>query len=123
MTKAKKTRDEQLLAVAREEGYRNPVIIDGVCCAIHPFYVTWGLVVGIDEYGYQRRYCFEEREAAVQSLGQFKDPRDEHAPGPWIKCKGEFKGQAVDILNSELFIASEGIMKRLQYDETEGKPA
>jgi len=51
------------------------------------------VVVGLDDVGYQRRYCYEHQLAARAALLAW-DGRG-HPPGPWIKCKGA----GIDLLN------------------------
>jgi hypothetical protein len=62
-------------------------------CATKRFNFTMALVVGLDDVGYQRRYCYEHRADAQAALDAW-DGR-EHPPGPWIKCKGG----GIDLLN------------------------
>lgn len=72
--------------------------LDGIICAIEPFAYTWAVVVGLTDSGYQRRYCFENKLDACESLQQW-DGRD-HPGGPWIKCKGI----GIDLLNPSFFV-------------------
>jgi hypothetical protein len=132
MTK-KKVKPEQLaltdaekkLQAARYEGWMNPTFVGDVLCCVQPMAVTWGLIVGIDPYNlgesYLRRYCFEHREDAMAALRSFEDPLHRHAPGPWVKCKGMWGNEYVDLLNPELFTldASTGLMKRKQESQDE----
>jgi hypothetical protein len=94
--------EQALLRMAREEGYRHARVIDGVLCTVHPQAFTFGLFVGLDEYGYERRYCYEKLDDALTALQAYTDPRGGHAPGPWIKVKGNFRGSHVDELNPAL---------------------
>ena len=75
-------------------GYSDIRSTRGLLCAILQFNVTTALVVGLDEAGYQRRYCYEHRADARAALSVW-DGRD-HPSGPWIKCKGP----GLDLLNS-----------------------
>lgn len=85
--------------------FSNPKFVkDGdrqVLCALHPFAFTIGLVVDIDSVGYSRRYCFPNRSDAKAALDEFEDAAL-HASGPWIKCKGRYQGQPIDLRNPEL---------------------
>lgn len=74
-------------------GYSDIRPVRGLLCAILRFNFTTALVVGLDDAGYQRRYCYEHREDARAALWVW-DGRD-HPPGPWIKCKGP----GLDLLN------------------------
>jgi hypothetical protein len=64
-------------------------------CAVKQFNFTTAVVVGLDEVGYQRRYCFEHLVDAQSALAAWGD--GEHPPGPWIKCKGA----GIDMLNPD----------------------
>jgi hypothetical protein len=46
---------------------------------------TTGIFVGIDEWGWQRRYCYENFDDAVAALAAWDGSGD--PPGPWIKEK------------------------------------
>ncbi|MBU7572548.1 MAG: hypothetical protein KAF64_04270 [Hydrogenophaga sp.] len=59
------------------------------------FNYTTAVVVGLDDVGYQRRYCYEHRADAQAALSAW-DGR-EHPSGPWIKCKGA----GIDLLNPD----------------------
>lgn len=72
--------------------------IGGKVVCISPFAFTYGLVVGVDVWGHERRYCYEHREDAQAALETYTDPTV-HPDGPWIKCKGSLEGQPVDMLN------------------------
>ena len=75
------------------EGYRDLCIRNGVVCGLYAFNFTTGLVVGLDESGYQRRYCYEHAHEARAALIAWNG--DEHPGGLWIKCKGA----GIDLLN------------------------
>lgn len=56
-------------------------------CGLYNFIFTTGLVIGIDQYGYNGRYCFSHPIYAIKALviwEGFGDPE-----GDWIKYKGE----------------------------------
>ena len=67
-------------------------------CAVKQFNFTWGVVVGMDPVSYDRRYCYEHRDDAVEALARW-DGAD-HLSGPWIKCKGA----TIDLLNPALCV-------------------
>jgi hypothetical protein len=77
------------------EGYSYLTTIGGKLCGLHQFAFTWGLVVGLDKDGYERRYCYESRANAWAALQMWNG--DGHPSGPWIKCKG----RGIDLLNFE----------------------
>lgn len=72
---------------AEKRGYIQPRILKtGECAGIIRFVYTWGICVGISNFGYKTRFCFDEKEEALKALSEwtgFKDP-----PGNWIKQKG-----------------------------------
>ncbi|WP_285412941.1 hypothetical protein [Variovorax sp. efr-133-TYG-130] len=59
------------------------------------FNYTTAVVVGIDDLGYQRRYCYEHRADAQAALAAWNGC--EHPSEPWIKCKGA----GIDLLNPD----------------------
>lgn len=46
---------------------------------------TTGLFVGLTDYGYRTRYCYEQASDAVAACQQWDGLGD--PPGPWIKEK------------------------------------
>lgn len=81
-------------------GYTHQREINGQWCGLYPFAFTIGLVVGINRFTYERRYCYEHLDDAAQAL--FEWDGTGHPGGPWIKCKGRFEGQPVDLLNPKI---------------------
>lgn len=71
--------------------------IDGVVCATHDYFTTRGIVVGANTIGYQRRYCYRDREEASRVLAAWDGKG--HPPGNWIKVKGVYEGRAIDEFN------------------------
>lgn len=55
-------------------------------CGIHAFVFTGALVVGIDQLGYEGRYCYPSMAEASEALAQWDGEKD--PPGNWIKYKG-----------------------------------
>jgi hypothetical protein len=51
---------------------------------------TWGLCVGLDKFGYKKRYCYERLSDAVGAVLLYEGEGD--PDGPWIKVKGEEGG-------------------------------
>lgn len=70
------------------EGYQSPKLINGIWCALQRMAFTTGLFVGIDEYGYSHRYCYESFREASNALSAYEDT-NEHPSGDWIKRKGK----------------------------------
>lgn len=83
----------RLLRDLADRGYREVRPLQGQFCGLLPFMYTTGLVVGLGDSGYQRRYCYEHLADARAALEAW-DGAD-HPPGPWIKCKGP----GIDLLN------------------------
>lgn len=82
-----------LVEMLSSSGYTEIRSLNDQLCAVKQFNYTTALVVGLDDVGYQRRYCYEHRADAQAALLGW-DGR-EHPPGPWIKCKGG----GIDLLN------------------------
>lgn len=84
------SRLEEMLA---SSGYTDFCVLQDQVCAVKQFNYTTAVVVGLDDVGYQRRYCYEHRADAQAALAAW-DGR-EHPSGPRIKCKGA----GIDLLN------------------------
>ena len=70
------------------DGYRMLREIPGRgITGIFRFVFTTGIVTGIDEFGYTRRWCYENHADAVQALNTWNGEGD--PPGDWIKSKGD----------------------------------
>ena len=74
-------------------GHTSVRILDGQVCGVKSFLFTSAIVVGIDECGYSRRYCYEHQADAQAALLAWNGLG--HPGGPWIKCKGS----GIDLLN------------------------
>lgn len=67
-------------------------------CALYNFIFTTEVVIGIDNTGYNVRYCYESRYDAIRGLEDLVDNNISikyifpwvlpQLSGPWIKCKG-----------------------------------
>lgn len=91
--------DDELQIVFGEYGYRAVRRIEGVWCGVQDYLTTRAVVVGLEpDYGYARRYCYQDRAQADAALAAYTDPAT-HPSGPWIKVKGEFRGAPIDALN------------------------
>lgn len=80
--------DKKLVEELNDQGYF--MILErpnrGICGLFHMAY-TIGLVYGMDESGYEGRYCYHNLADAVSALVNWNgdgDPDDPH----WIKHKG-----------------------------------
>jgi hypothetical protein len=89
--------DVKLLARLGEIGYRNVVKINNKWCGIYRFAYTWGLVVGADAFGYERRYCYKKEGEALENLLIWDGVG--HPSGNWLKCKGVLNGESIDLIN------------------------
>jgi len=81
--------------VLAASGYTHICVLQDQVCAVKQFNFTTAVVVGLDDVGYQRRYCYEYQADAQAALVAW-DGR-EHPSGPWIKCKGA----GIDLLNPD----------------------
>ena len=72
---------------------------NGQRCALLQMVYTHALVVDISLDGYGRRYCFEHRKDAEESLQAWSG--EGHPGGPWIVCKG----LGVNLLNPAFLAA------------------
>jgi hypothetical protein len=79
---------EQLKTAMELEGYKYLREIPGHgLCGMRRFIFTVGLIVGLNEFDFEGRYCYEgynECTAAIMTWDGQGDP-----PGPWIKYKGK----------------------------------
>jgi hypothetical protein len=91
--------DEQLKAALADNGYHHLRDINGVICGLLPMAYTYSLLVGLDQFSYERRYCFESFTEARKALAAWDGK--EHVSGPWIKCKGRYQGKPIDQLGPE----------------------
>lgn len=69
-------------------------------CGLKKFAFTSGLMVGLNKISYERRYCYEFESDARAALNLWDGVG--HPAGPWIKCKGRYKGFPIDLLNPEI---------------------
>lgn len=81
-------------------GYTDLRTVDGKLCGLLRFLFTTGLVVNLDQDGYELRYCYEHHEDAQAALAAWDG--NGHPSGPWIKLKGRVDGRLVDLLNPEM---------------------
>lgn len=91
------TLSDTLLELLTAHGYTDLRILCKQVCGVGQFNFTTALLVGLDETGYERRYCYEHRADAQNALLAWNG--DGHPPGPWIK----YKGAGIDLLNPEFF--------------------
>jgi hypothetical protein len=81
-----------------DQGYKQLTYIQGKgICGLLPFGFTIGLVCGIEEWGYDHRYCYPHKDTIhailqlvswrISSEEEIKDPQDKY----WIKRKGSYE--------------------------------
>lgn len=92
MNSSNRSRTE-LAAALEAGGYDELRTIGDVICGIRRFNYTTAIVVGLDEVGYERRYCYEHKDDAQAALRAWDG--EEHPSGPWMKCKCA----GIDLLN------------------------
>lgn len=85
------------LKICEDNGYTDARVVDDRLCALRQFMTTYGLVIDIDDTGYQRRYCYENYLDAKDALDEWDGIA--HPSGPWIKLKGTYQGQPIDMFN------------------------
>lgn len=90
-------RRAQLEEALVREGYFDFRWFGDVCVGLHDYYTTRGIVVGLNEASYERRYCYQDREEASAALARWNG--ENHPDGNWIKLKGRWNGEPVDMFN------------------------
>lgn len=77
---------ERLVATLNANGYTHVLKMpDGSLCGIASMIYTTGLVCGLDDTGWSRRYCYKKKQEAIEALLAWDGRGD--PPGPWIKEK------------------------------------
>jgi len=78
--------DKDLADILRKNGYIAwREMPDGTVNGVMKFLFTYGLMIGLDIVGYQRRYCYSNIGDAMLALANWDGEGD--PPGPWIKEK------------------------------------
>jgi hypothetical protein len=82
-------REKEFLQLLEHEGYFFPgkLPATGEWIGLRAFMYTVGLCIGLDEWGYRRRFCYPDLASALEALIAWDGEGD--PPGPWIKEKGE----------------------------------
>lgn len=81
--------DEQrvLAALEAEDHYRNlKVLEDGTIIGTGELMFTTALYIGLNMTGWERRYCYQDKDALQRSLDELKTGDDE--PTGWIARRG-----------------------------------
>ena len=69
-------------------------------CGLHRYMFTIGLVLNIDPFGYESRYCYQYLIDAKKALAEWDGIAD--PSGPWIKHKGRGEDRTNPNFESEL---------------------
>ena len=77
--------DKEGMKALYAEGYCSLREIDGTLCGVMRMLFTTGLFVGLSATAWERRYCYEQFDDAVEALHHWDGKGD--PPGPWIKEK------------------------------------
>ena len=78
----------ELREFLESEGYSHlRVMPNGEIAGIQSFMFTYGLVLGLDHWGYRTRFCFPSKAEAVAALKDWDG--EGFPPGFWIKQKPE----------------------------------
>jgi hypothetical protein len=77
-----------LTTFLQTQGYRAIKMLNtGELAALHDEIYTTGLCIGLDEFGYRTRYCYETHHEAEEALAIWDGNGD--PPGLWLKQKPE----------------------------------
>lgn len=83
----KRVVDQLTIKEANELGYSPAkILLSGECAGVRNMIYTVALCVGLDEFCYRTRFCYETRAEAETALAGWDGTGD--PPGPWIKEKG-----------------------------------
>lgn len=75
------------IAAAIREGYAYVRLLPtGEVAGLHRFIFTVGLLVGIEDYWYRTRFCYQSAAEAIEAITTWDGKGD--PPGYWIKEKG-----------------------------------
>lgn len=91
-----KSAEDHIRLLLADQGYQHIKSSNGKICALRRFAFTTALLVGLDDVGYELRYCYEHACDAATALSAWDGHG--HPPGPWIKCKGA----GIELLNPDL---------------------
>lgn len=88
-----------------DQGYREIIEIPNKgICALFPFMFTVGLVTGIDEIGYEERFCYplENYRYAILAIYNWSSTSPQKLDNPndsyWIKRKSNFRSELTNPL-------------------------
>jgi hypothetical protein len=76
--------ESELAGWLAQNGYDNVrVLADGTIVGTTRLLFTTGLCVGLDRWGWERRYCYEDRQLAAKACEAMQSGDDEPLPG-WV---------------------------------------
>lgn len=76
------------LKVFLEEQYTNVrQLEDGSWVCTHDLMFTRSLIIGLNEWGWERRYCYEDRSLADEACKALKTGDDQPLPG-YVASRG-----------------------------------
>lgn len=73
---------EDLVERLKTEYQNVRVLDDGTIVGTIELIYTRAIVIDLNEYGYEKRFCFEDRERAVEEINKLTTGEDE--PTGWI---------------------------------------
>jgi hypothetical protein len=78
---------KELLSFLAENGYQNVrVLEDGTVVGTSELMFTRAVYIGLDRYGWEKRFCFQDREMATSEVAKLKTGDDE--PSGYIARRG-----------------------------------
>ena len=81
MREMEKNYDNQLKSFLEDQGYKNIRILpDGIVCT-NDFMFTRAVLINVDYEGYEKRYCYKNRELADKMCLSMTSIYDEPLPG------------------------------------------
>ncbi|MGF6527992.1 hypothetical protein [Variovorax sp. PvP013] len=84
---------DDLRALPLAAGFTDIRTVAALTCARQGLLFITALIVGLNEAGYEQRYCYEHGDGAWVALAAWAG--HDHPPGPWIK----FRGEGTELLN------------------------
>lgn len=73
---------DELVEYLKEDYQNVRVLEDGTIVATGELLFTRAIYIGLDRWGFEKRFCFEDRQLALSELEKLKTGNDE--PSGWI---------------------------------------
>ena len=80
------SREDQILATLKTEYQNVRVLEDGTIVGTSKLLFTTALYIGLNEWGWERRYCYQDLDALYESLKALRTVDDE--PHGYIAKRG-----------------------------------